>query len=759
MNGAGLSGVLAKIYGQICEFLGETYHEVKAEVENSYHQYDKSYRERHGQIKVFCVGMREPIPLDGVYVAVQFLNQHTVSRYNSPKDVEQAFRERDSSPFDSVSDEPQDGMQVANSKQYLMLLGGPGVGKSTFLRKVGLKALEGKNENFEHECIPVFLELKRFTKDQIDIETLITKEFEICGFPHPDHLTNAALKAGNLLILFDGLDEVPAANVGNVIRKIGDFVDQYNQNRFIASCRIAAYKGGFTRFTEVEMANFDDSQIEAYIENWFKSTPDPNFHRLDKQMETAEQCWTMLNASEHSATKELARNPLLLTLLCIFYDTKRKFPRNRTELYDRVLNIFLEEWSTEKRVCRDLPGQKYVDASIIERILFEIAVQNLEGNRLLFKKRNLTDQIQAYGKRSDNTSLASNARKVLDTILIDPGLFVQRFADFYSFPHLTFQEYLAANYFVSKKSTRKLVTKHLHDEQWREVFLFAAELMLTEADRLLVEMEAEAAKSINTPRLKALFRWAERITDSKEDCDNSIAKRLFAIRQYFSLWLLNQIHEGIKKGVNRNLDRELDLYRELGLYLDLYQDPYRKIDTDLYHALDLDLYNNLCRDLNLDLNLDLDLALVFALYQDLYQYMAPNFHSLVSSEFGDKFDKELEARIAVIKHMERAKIFTRANLKRMVRRLNSQREFIKVIRKSESVKPPHESIHDTWLSVLDITDEMLAISREEFENYIQYFRALVPIIDCKEAAGHISPDVWKGIEDRFFTMDAEEDEA
>ena len=55
--------------------------------------------------------------------------------------------------------------RVANDEQYLMLLGVPGVGKSTFLRKVGLEALKGKDGNFKHQCIPVFLELKRFNKD------------------------------------------------------------------------------------------------------------------------------------------------------------------------------------------------------------------------------------------------------------------------------------------------------------------------------------------------------------------------------------------------------------------------------------------------------------------------------------------------------------------------------------------------------------------------------------------------------------------
>ena len=114
---------------------------------------------------------------------------------------------------------------------------------------------------------PVFLELKRFTANYIDIEALIAKEFEICGYPYPEERTKAALESGQLLILFDGLDEVPTANVAKVIRKIEDFVDQYDKNRFIASCRIAAYTGGFKQFTEVEMADFDDAQIEAYIKN------------------------------------------------------------------------------------------------------------------------------------------------------------------------------------------------------------------------------------------------------------------------------------------------------------------------------------------------------------------------------------------------------------------------------------------------------------------------------------------------------------
>ena len=536
-----LSGILTEIYKDIRGSIKkkrEKSESEKVEIENASHQYEKKYRERHGQVKVFCVGMREPIPLDDVYVAVQFLDDRSRSKYGSSEDVEKAFRQKYPSRFVSSVDERQDGTEVANEKQYLMLLGGPGVGKSTFLRKVGLEALKGDNGNFEHACIPVFLELKAFTVDQINIEALITEEFRTCGYPDPEQMTETALKLGKLLILFDGLDEVPAANVDNVVNKIGDFVDRYSQNRFIASCRIAAYKGGFRRFTEVEMAEFDDAQIEAYIKNWFDSTPHQYRYQLDKEMNTAEKCWRALNSIGHHATKELARNPLLLTLLCLVYDNSQNFPRNRADIYEKALSIFLEEWAAEKRVRRQESISQYLDIAAEKRMLSEIAAKNFEENRLFFTEDELIDQIQKFGEGDANTPPTFNASKILETILVDQGLFVEQVSDSYSFSHLTFQEYLTANYIVRDTlSIQGLVSKHLHDKQWREIFLLTAGRM-HQADDLLVAMEAEAAKSINTDGLKGLFRWGEQITDSSDNLYHGVTKRIFAIHQFFLLRLL-----------------------------------------------------------------------------------------------------------------------------------------------------------------------------------------------------------------------------
>ena len=718
------SGVVTEIFKQVCALTGDGYDKLEVKIANACHKYYKEYRDRHGQLKVFCVEMRKPVRLEEVYVEVQFLNQDTASRYGSPEDVEQAFRERHRRNFDSSSDERQNGIQVANDKQYLMLLGGPGIGKSTFLRKVGLEALNGKRGNFEHKCIPVFLELKRFREDQINIEALIAEEFKTCGYPHPEDMTNAALTSGKLLILFDGLDEVPAPNVDNVIDKIGDFVDQYSQNRFIASCRIAAYTGGFRRFTEVEMADFDDMQIEAYIKNWFSSTLDQYRHQLDEEMKTTERCWKALNTAEHQATKELARNPLLLAMLCIVYDGTQGFPRNRADLYEKALAIFLERWAAEKRINRYMSISQYLDIADEKRMLSEIAAKNFDENRFFFSKDELITQIREFGAGNANTPKTFNAPKILETILIDQGLFVERVRGSYSFSHLTFQEYLTANYIAGNpRSIQGLVNRHLHDARWREIFLLTAGLM-READDLLEAMEAEAFKSINTDGLKSLLRWAKQITDTTDNRYSGLAKREFVIDKLFLLRALNKAHETVKYKINppQDFDRELDFYVGLGSYLGLDRDLNRDLDEDLYCFQYDDFYTDL--DFALDsypnrgADLDLDRYLAFYLqrnpYEDLcidfyeplchdfYPYMDTDVFSFLLPKFGGIFDGELSLRLKLIERMEKMKIFKGVDFKRLADRFNAQRELIRAAGKGETVELLVESIYDTWISVLGI---------------------------------------------------------
>ena len=85
----------------------------------------------------------------------------------------------------------------------------------------------------------------------------------------------------------------------------------------------------------------------------------------------------------------------------------------------------------------------------------------------------------------------------------------------------------------------------------------------------------------------------------------------------------------------------------------------------------------------------------------------------------------------------------------MVQRFKAQREFIKAADEGESVKPPAESIHDTWLAVLRITKDLLKIPLEELHAHANYTQVVELIFACK-AAGRVSPEVWEEIEGDFL---------
>lgn len=323
---SGLTGIVFDIAKKAGQAIGDKRQAAKASK-----QYAEKYQNRYGSLKL--LGMQQAVPLASVYTAVRFLDELSIRQFESLEALEQAYRKSQKRRLQTRKSGNKDGITVANKNQYLMVLGRPGAGKSTFLRKIGLEALMGKKEGgFKHECIPVFLELKRFNTDEIDLKKSIAEEFQNFGFPASEEFATKALEQGKLLVLLDGLDEVPKNHLNVVIESIHDFVNQYDKNRFIASCRIAAYRSSFNRFTDIELADFDDAQIQQFIHNWFQS-------ELDKQSGTAEKCWEILNEPSNIAAKELAQTPLLLTFLCLVYDRSQSFPNNRSTLYRKALDI------------------------------------------------------------------------------------------------------------------------------------------------------------------------------------------------------------------------------------------------------------------------------------------------------------------------------------------------------------------------------------------------------------------------------------
>ncbi len=702
--------------------------------------YVRRYIDRHGTLKVACVRMDYPVRLDEIYTAVQLLDRSALRYFESEAALQTQYRESGNRGFNVTQAAKQPGLQVANEQQYLMVLGGPGVGKSTFLRKVGLEALKSLNPRifppppprptylqsasqaeqnnqtsraiapsvpagaqYRHRHIPVMLELRQFDNPDRSIKTVIAEELTTCGFPAAQELTELFLKNGKLLVLLDGLDEVPSATLNHVITEIENLVDRHSDNRYIASCRVAAYTfGGFRRFKDVAMAAFEDEQIEQFIKNWFQK-------KRDIETNTAERCWELLNSKDYRAAKELAQTPLLLTLLCVVYDEFQDFPKKRHALYGEALDVLLRKWASEKRIQRN-PIYQELSAELELDMLAEIAYTSFVDDQLFFSKDRLIDQIREFLIDNLNAPRHLDAETVLREIEIQQGILVERARDAYSFSHLTFQEYLTAKYIVDNQKIDQLVRAHATEKHWREVFLLVAGLAPGKggADDLLLAMERRAQTHLASDKLKALVSWATAATENSPGDTNPPAKRVAAIFLALALTLAISRYRDrawdfaryLESDIENALRRVLDLNRSLGLYLD----KYLPLET---HYLSLDL------------------------------------------------DPHMDKIFEIAEKYQGFKIFEKARTDNLISGLNPLKNSTADRKAPLTEKMSFiECVYRNFFENLNIDFGNLysSFQHEEGQQLVNYFYILELMVCCKEAAVRVSPQVWEGIEARMVTV-------
>ncbi len=292
-----------------------------------------------------------------------------------------------------------------------MVFGGSGTGKTTFLRKVGLEALKQAKGEYSHSSIPVLLELRKFSWEKsapIDLAAKIAEEFENCGLSEDQAFTHEFLEQGRLLILLDGLDQVPTELLTQMTTAIQQLVDRYQKNRFIVSCRIAADHScqNFSRFTSVTIADFDEQQIQSFINSWFKSHSQP---------EWGQKCWSILASGDHQMTRELVKTPLLLTLICSLFLKHGKFPTKRSTLYDRAVSMLLTESDDPSEVI-DQQTSPGLEPKCQEIILAEIAYTNFIADRVFFSQGEITKQIEQTSLEILPDNLHLNGRNILSIL-------------------------------------------------------------------------------------------------------------------------------------------------------------------------------------------------------------------------------------------------------------------------------------------------------------------------------------------------------
>ncbi|WP_038015527.1 NACHT domain-containing NTPase [Synechococcus sp. PCC 7335] len=468
----------------------------------------ESLYERCGTMRV--LDMSQPVGLGELYTNVNILEQISSHQRRPLQDllVQAQAGDFDRLGFGQVLQPRVPVMEAVAQHKKLIVLGKPGAGKTTFLKHLAIQCIDGQ---FEPDRLPLFINLKQFAENpnrlgllsflsHRHLKSRITALSETEIEKHLLQLKQV-LSAGRALLLLDGLDEVTQDAHDWVLREIRIVSEEFHDNHFLMTCRVAAWEYTFEQFTEVEIADFDADQVEAFAHRWFANKP------------ILPQTF-LQSLSKRPRLVELAVTPLLLTLLCLAFEVSSSLPSSRSELYQEGIETLLKKWDSSRGIHRD---QVYKKLSLRrkEDLLSQIALTTFQQAQYFFRQHDLeyliTHYIRNLPEASDDLEvLQVDSTTVLHSIEAQHGLLVERAKRCYSFSHLTFHEYFVARELTLNSANLKETMARLADEQalqprWREVFLLASEL-LRDANLLLFPLAAKVSSLLaESSRLQAFL--------------------------------------------------------------------------------------------------------------------------------------------------------------------------------------------------------------------------------------------------------------
>ena len=424
---------------------------------------------------------------------------------------------------------PLSALAVLDAEPRLVLMAGPGGGKSTFVNVVAMSLagellglpqpnlatlvapLPADDEQlltslkkppepqpWRHgPLLPVLVLLRDLASqlpppgtpvDAATVWDFIARRLRQAALgDYAPHLHEQLLQHGGL-VLFDGLDEVPDAHDRRVQIKqaVQAFAATFSRCRLLVTTRTYAYQQQSWKldgFAEVQLRPFDDAQIGCFVAAWYAHMA--ALGRLT-EADAKDRAATLQREVRHNPRlRELAERPLLLTLIAQL-QTKGggALPQRREALYDAAVTMLLDTW--EKLKPRTAPdGTAWQEPSLTEFLQVGIEQIRRQLNRLAFEAHR--DQPALVGSadipqgRLIQALLAASpanpdvkVARLQEYLRDRAGILAEHGVGLVQFPHRSFQEYLAACHLTDDGFPDALADLARTDpNRWREVALLA----------------------------------------------------------------------------------------------------------------------------------------------------------------------------------------------------------------------------------------------------------------------------------------------
>jgi hypothetical protein len=235
---------------------------------------------------------------------------------------------------------------IKKSQSYV-LLGEPGAGKTTTLKRLALVLAKRRLLDRSDEPLPLLLELSTW-RTEPDVVSFAAAHFRFQAD------LQSALSTGDVLLLLDGLNEMGSEGPvkAQLIRRL--LHSPPGRAHLVVTCRSQDY---FNRLNlgipGLQIQPMDADSVRrfatAYISRYPNNDPSDFLAELDLDGSPADR---------DRSLGTLARNPYLLTWLIFLYLTNRTLPHNRGTLFQRLVKFLWDVRELKRHTQGWIPFDK-----------------------------------------------------------------------------------------------------------------------------------------------------------------------------------------------------------------------------------------------------------------------------------------------------------------------------------------------------------------------------------------------------------------
>lgn len=337
----------------------------------------------------------------------------------------------------------------------ITIIGSAGSGKSTIVKYLFINCIQTLFK------IPVKIELRYLNDFEGSlIDYVVSNVFKINKLADNDRIIDRLLLSGKFVFFLDGYDEVNSAKREKVTKEIDDLVKVYSKNNFLLTSRPYTNIDLLPTFHNFFVSDLIDEEIDEFVKKQLPANEE----------ELTEKIIEAIHNEENRSFRSFLRNPLLLSMFILSFQSYANIPQKRSTFYKQVFDALFSLHDSMSKLAFVREKQSGLSKEKIEEVLALFSFISFFEEKFVFSSSYFNEKLTQIKDRKKHIDFDNE--KLIQDLQVAIGIINKEGLE-YTFPHRSLQEFFAVDYISNLNAKNKeLIYSKILVRINEEIFFF-----------------------------------------------------------------------------------------------------------------------------------------------------------------------------------------------------------------------------------------------------------------------------------------------